>query len=53
MQILCYLSQNGALHTSGTMGETIYRYPVMSINALYKLFPFIDSKANVAVNAVH
>lgn len=40
MQILSYPSQRGVLHTSGMMGETIYRYSVMSINALYKLFPF-------------
>lgn len=40
MQILSYPSQRGVLHTSGVMGETIYRYSVMSINALYKLFPF-------------
>lgn len=40
MQILSYPSRKGVLHTSETMGETIYRYSVMSINALYKLFPF-------------
>lgn len=40
MQILSYPSWRGVLHTSGMMGETIYRYSVMSTNALYKLFPF-------------